>query len=153
MERKRKRVYQRYYHGKNIATFTSTTTEATTMIIQESHPTSSCPSPSLSPSDIVHHDHCYCKPQLQLSRTHLTPITGLQVSLPSSLTDVGTQTRPSPFCIEEITNNDDAVHFYTGFSNFNMLRICYEVLGKSINHLKYWGSNSKDSSVESRGTT
>ena len=134
-------------------TTTSTTTEATSTIIQESHPTlilESHPSPSLSPSNIVDHDHCYCKPyQLQLSPTHLTPVTEQLVSLPPSSSNVNSV---SPFCIEKITNNDDAIHFYTGFSNFKMLKICYEYLGPSVYHLKYWGSNSKASSVESRGT-
>ena len=61
------------------------------MIIQESHPTPRleyCLSPSPSSSNIVHHNHCYCKPQLQLSPTHLTLITGQEVSLSS---DIGTQ--------------------------------------------------------------
>ena len=101
--------------------------------------------------DIVYHDHCYCiPPQQQISSTHLATA---HISLPSPMVHTGIQTSPSPFCIEDIANNDDSIHFYTGFSDFKMLKICYEFLGTAVYHLKYWGSNSKANSVECRGTS
>ena len=99
-------------------TTTSTTTEVTSTIIQESHPTlilESRPSPSLSPSNIVYHDHCYCKPyQLQLSPTHLTPVTEQLVSLPPSSSNVNhlfvlkkspIMMTPSTFTLDSVTLN------------------------------------------------
>ena len=67
--------------------------------------------------------------------------------------DKDVQTNPAPFCIEDIADNDDAIQFYTGFCDFQALKICYEFLGTSVHHLKYWGSNSKVNSVEFRGTS
>ena len=47
------------------------------------------------------------------------------------------------FYIEDIADNDAAVNFYTGFSDYCTLMICFEFLGKAIYHLKYWGSISR----------
>ena len=75
------------------------------------------------------------------------------VLLSSSIIHEGTQTTPPPFCIEDIADNNDLILFYTGFNNYRRLIICYEFLGTSVHHLKYWGSKSKASSVETRGTS
>ena len=118
--------------------------------------TSTCTHPNLSPSDIVNHDHTYCSPVLRQSQvppTHVTPITESTVSVSSFVVNAQTQTSTSHFCIEEIADNDTAIHFYTGFCDFRTLIICFEFLGKSVHHLKYWGSNSKVSSIEKRGTS
>ena len=132
--------------------------QRTTTHIQESHNivsnsshNSSIPS-ILSPFDLVYHDHCYCTPPQQ-SSTHLTPVSTKFISLPSPAVDKDVQTNPAPFCIEAIADNDDAIQFYTGFCDFQALKICYEFLGTSVHHLKYWGSNSKVNSVEFRGTS
>ena len=38
-------------------------------------------------------------------------------------------------------DDDAAINFYTGFESCQMLHICFQLqyLGKSANHLKYWG--------------
>ena len=113
--------------------------------------TSTHSSPRLSSSDIVNHDHSYCLPQV-LS-THLTPLTDHSISLSSSTVNVETQTSASYFCIEQIADNDAAIHFYSGFNDYSTLIICFEFLGKSVDHLKYWGSKSKVPSMEKRGTS
>ena len=48
-------------------------------------------------------------------------------------------------------NDNNAIHFYTGFENHEMLLICYEFLGPSVSCLKYWGSKAITSTVEPRG--
>ena len=124
----------------------------------QKHPANTeCPSTSthsslrLSPSNNVNHDHSYCL--TQVPSTHLTPLIDHSISLSSSTVNVGTQTSASYFCIEQIADNDAAIHFYSGFSDYSMLIICFEFLGKSVYHLKYWGSKSKVPSMEKRGTS
>ena len=114
--------------------------------------------PVLSPVDIVHHDHSYCTPLSSYpASTHLTPITPTEPSvlLSSSIVHNSTQTSLArfPFRIEDIADNDNIIHFYTGFSNYRRLIMCYEFLGTSVHHLKYWGSKPKASLFENRGTS
>ena len=108
----------------------------------------------LSPTDIVYHDHT-CFAQLpDLPPTQLTPLTESSVALSPFTLDVSTQTSSSHFCIEDIADDDAAVHFYTGFSDYWMLIIiCFEFFGKAVYHLKYWGSKSTVSLMEKRGTS
>ena len=49
-------------------------------------------------------------------------------------------------------DDDTAIKFYTGFDSYQMLYICFQYLGKSVNHLKYWGKQSYTSSIEKRGS-
>ena len=97
--------------------------------------------PTLSPADIVRHDHSYCTPLSSYPvSTHLTPITATEPSvlLSSSIVHNSSQTTHahSPF-----------------FSNYCRLIMCYEFLGTPIHYLKYWGSKPKASSVENRGAS
>ena len=43
-----------------------------------------------------------------------------------------------------------AIHLYTGFSNYNTLKICYDFLCKSVDQLNCWGSSSTSS--DNQGT-
>ena len=149
-ERKQDSIPQLFPWQRRAAT-PSISTTASTPTLQESSPT---PTPNLSPSDVVYHDHCYFTSHAQPS-THLTPIVDSTVALPSSTVtvDVGIQTCISPFRIEDIADDNAAIHFYTGFNNYKMLRICYDYLGVPVHHLKYWGSTNKVSSVENRGSS
>ena len=61
------------------------------------------------------------------------------------------QTTRFPFRIEDTADNDIVILFYTGFSNYRRLIMCYEFLGISLHHQKYWGSKLKAPSVENRG--
>ena len=100
---------------------------------------------ALSPLDIVHHDHCYFIPPTQPS-THLAPILDTLVILPLSTidtVDIGTQISLPPFSVECIADGDSAIHFYTGFNNYNKFKICYSFLGSAVHHLKYWEDHTK----------
>ena len=74
-------------------------------------------------------------------------------------TDASTITGPSiqsqaPFSIELFSNNDDAIHFYTGFENYELLMICFRFLGNAVNHLQYRTSTAKSTTnpaIENRG--
>ena len=74
-----------------------------------------------SPIDIVHDDHSY---HTSLSSypasTELVPITTVEPSvlLSSSIIHEGTQTTPPPFCIEDITNNNDLILFTLALTTF-----------------------------------
>jgi hypothetical protein len=107
----------------------------------------------LSPTDIVYHDHTYFAQPPDLPSTHLTPLIESSVASSPFTLDVSTQTSLSHFCIEDIADNDTAVHFYTGFSDYRMLIICFEFFGKAVYHLKYWGSISTVPSMEKRGAS
>lgn len=51
------------------------------------------------------------------------------------------------FRLEKISSNDAKVRFYTGFSSFAALMICFNFLGDSVNTLNYWsGSSTKSDS-------
>ena len=66
---------------------------------------------------------------------------------------MGTQTSTSfYFCIERFVDDDAAINFYTGFESYQMLHICFQYLGKSANHLKYWGKQPHTLSIENRGS-
>jgi hypothetical protein len=91
----------------------------------------------LSPTDIVYHDHTYFAQPPDLPSTHLTPLLESSVALSPFTLDVSTQISSSHFCIEDIADDDTAVHFYTGFSDYRTFIICFEFLGKAVYHLKY----------------
>ena len=58
----------------------------------------------------------------------------------------GSQTDTSRFCIEQIKDDKGLVHFYTGFEDYEILMICLNFLGPSVQCLQYWNPNktSKD---------
>ena len=43
------------------------------------------------------------------------------------------------FRIEDISDSDARIKFYTGFSSYSVLLFFFEFLGPSVNQLKYWG--------------
>ena len=45
-----------------------------------------------------------------------------------------------PFRLEDIAYDDHLVHFYTGFTSYEILLAFYEFLGPAVNQLQYWGS-------------
>ena len=47
------------------------------------------------------------------------------------------------FRIEFFIHNDEAINFYTGFENYQVLAAFFKFLGDDINHLQYVGSSSK----------
>ena len=61
-----------------------------------------------------------CAQTPDLPSTYLTPLIESSIALSSFTCDVSAQTSTSTshFCIEDITNNDAAVNFYTGFSDY-----------------------------------
>ena len=95
--------------------------------------------PILCPVDIVRHDHSYCMPLLYPASTPLTPIipTEPSVLLSFSIVHNSMQTNLAcfPFRIEDIADNDNIIHFYTGFSNYHRLIMCYEFLSN------FWTNN------------
>ena len=44
------------------------------------------------------------------------------------------------FCIEQISQDNQTVNFYTSFKNYATLLVCFNFLGKAAHHLIYWGS-------------
>ena len=48
--------------------------------------------------------------------------------------------KPRPLRIEEVQDNDDLIHLYTGFLNFQLLLAFFNFLGPAVNKLMYWGS-------------
>ena len=100
----------------------------------------------------IQHDHTYSILLHQVPPTQLTPIPQppptISPSVSTSINHKATQTAFPAFCIEAIQDDNNAIHFYTGFENHGMLLICYEFLGPSV---KYWGSKAITSTVEPRG--
>ena len=41
------------------------------------------------------------------------------------------------FCVENIRDDDSKVKFYTGFTTFSALMICFNLLGPSVDNLTY----------------
>ena len=121
----------------------------------------------LSPAEIIYHDHCYCLPHywsvsvVSTGSSYLTPITArdiLHLSLPTI--DTSTNTYPliqsqTPFSIELFINNDDAIHFCTGFESYDLLMICFRFLGDAVRHLQYSRTSTEKSAeclaTETRG--
>ena len=50
--------------------------------------------------------------------------------------------KPRYFRLQDISNNDSLVRFYTGFYTYETLLTFYDFLGPSVNSLTYWGSKS-----------
>ena len=48
------------------------------------------------------------------------------------------------FRVENISNDNSKVKYYTGFSTFSALMVCYNVLGPSVNKLNYWSSGTSE---------
>ena len=128
----------------------------------------------LTPSAKIYHDHCYCLPHYQPS-SYLTPITTSDTVClhtppppPTTTTDIDTPTVMTTdastitdsshysaisFQIELFIHNDEAINFYTGFENYQVLAAFFKFLGDDINHLQYVGSSSKSTThAEARGT-
>ena len=72
-------------------------------------------------------------------------------------TDASTITNSSlhfaiSFRTELFVHNDEAINFYTGFENYQVLAAFFKFLGDAVNHLQYVGSSSKSTShAEARG--
>ena len=49
------------------------------------------------------------------------------------------------FRISHIADDNKKVQFYTGFTSYNTLLVCYNFLGPAVNSLNYWGSGNKSS--------
>ena len=49
------------------------------------------------------------------------------------------------FRISLIVDDNKKVQFYTGFTSYNTLLVCYNFLGPAVNSLNYWGSGNKSS--------
>ena len=66
--------------------------------------------------------------------THVTPwpVTESTVFVSSFVVNAQTQTSTSHSCIEEISDNDTAIHFYTGFCDYRTLIVRFEFLGKPV---------------------
>ena len=118
----------------------------------------------LTPQQIVFHDHSYCSQHYQPS-SYLTPTTTSDIiclhnttaTYITATTDASTITDPSlhsatSFRIELFVENDEAIHFYTGFETYQILTACFKFLGEVVNHLQYVGSTSKSTThAETRG--
>ena len=50
----------------------------------------------------------------------------------------------SPLRVENISDNDSLVKFYTGFSSYEQLRYFFEFLGPAVNSLKYWADSQSE---------
>ena len=48
------------------------------------------------------------------------------------------------FRIESISNDDNKIRFYTGFSTFPLLLACFNFLGPSVNNLTYWSTGTSE---------
>ena len=46
----------------------------------------------------------------------------------------------SKFRLANICEDDNKVLFYTGFTNYTTLKVCYDYLGPAVHKLIYWGS-------------
>ena len=96
----------------------------------------------LTPSQIVHHDHCYCLPHYQPS-SYLTSISTIDMVCLHTMTnastitstDISTITDPylhsaTSFQIEIFVENYEAI---IGFENYQVLMACFKFLGDEIN--------------------
>ena len=72
------------------------------------------------------------------------------VRLSQTISNLEEQLHASKFCLENISKDDDKVLFYTGFSNYTALKVCYNYLGPAVDNLTYWGSK-KDSQSKCHG--
>ena len=103
----------------------------------------------------IEHDHAYCrKIQSPAILSTATDDISLPLLLPSpriTVTQPVTQPEPThtPFRIENIKNDNKLIHFYTGFDDYNVLEVCYKVLGASVNYLTYWNPGKSLSHTQS----
>ena len=81
----------------------------------------------------IEHHHNYCSPPYTSTKVttitesetiRLPPVSDYLTSPPSKLTVVHV-----PFRLELVQHSDQLVHFYTAFSNFESLQICFRFLG------------------------
>ena len=61
--------------------------------------------------------------------------------------------KPRPLRIEEVQDNDDLIHLYTGFLNFQLLLAFFTFLGPAVNKLMYWGSKGTGKLVPKENKT
>ncbi len=46
------------------------------------------------------------------------------------------------FRLEQISNDDALVRFYTGFPSYDIFLAVFDFLGPSVNRLHYWGTSA-----------
>ena len=80
---------------------------------------------------------------LQVADMGIQASDDLQVTmvwLSQTISSLEEQLQALKFCLENISKGDDKISFYTGFSNYSTLKICYNYLGPAVDNLTYWGS-------------
>lgn len=110
-------------------------------------------------------DHTYCVPaaQSKLSNIATDDIvslprssgTAVDMQCPSSvMVDVSVQCSLAerPFSISVVCDDKNAIHFYTGLSDYQTFLVCFEFLGDSVNNLSYW-YGSKNRPQTNRGAS
>ena len=50
---------------------------------------------------------------------------------------------PTHFRLEQISNSDDLLQFYTGFVSHQVLMHFFDFLGPAVNRLSYWGEKQR----------
>lgn len=100
----------------------------------------------------IEQDHNYCSSIR--TPTTLTTIKNINISLPKeAIVSTSSDTPPpspepeatieipsplhTPFRIEAIQDNKKLIHFYTAFTDYETLQVCYKFLGDSVNDLTY----------------
>ena len=58
---------------------------------------------------------------------------------------ITSKTRPKHFRLEDITNDDSLIRFYTGFPSYEIFLAVFDFLGPAVNKLHYWGTKASQS--------
>lgn len=106
----------------------------------------------------VAHDHTYCMSSVDRIPNCLTPTPhngDLPVSLATAypLETVNINNGLQWFGIEHVTNDEQAVQFYTSFPSYSHFIVCFYFLGEAVNHLTYSRTAESKTTSCNRGTT
>lgn len=73
------------------------------------------------------------------------------LQLETEIADLKLRLSKSIFRLSTIHDDDQKIHFYTGFSNYSTLKACYDYLGPAVDSLNYWGSEISGTTKSSCG--
>lgn len=114
----------------------------------------------------IEHDHTYCIPSTLDGLSCITDDELVLLESSTNTADVSIQCNISStahssvqcsllekaFRISELSNDNSAIHFYTGFPDYTSLLCCFDFLGEAAHNLKYWyGSKNKSSEISNKG--
>lgn len=96
---------------------------------------------------VTHNDIIVPEQQTKATNTDKTYYADKLTQTKATNTDKLTQTKVVPsISIENISGSDKLMHLYTGFPDFPTFKLCFDLLGPSVDNLRYFNNVQKSSS-------